>query len=224
MQHANTLIKQRKNFFPYELMYALSSPAFSDSITWTHDGKSFFFLNYDEFAQKYNNIIRGRTGTIRYATFRRRLNRWGFRMNPQQDPNRGAFFHDLFQKDDPNLCGSIVYNEVSQTIPKESETTDGIHDNDEHTDNLTNIQSPSHAMEINVEDREHLGRMIAIEESILHVNILIRKRLQEMHRPVNDELSIYGFTYPFNFQEYNTRFIPDNEYLFAFTHSQRPYR
>lgn len=212
-------------------MYTLSSPAFTDCITWTHDGKAFFFLNYDKFAQKYNNICRGRTGTIRYATFRRRLNRWGFRMNLQQGPTRGAFSHELFRRDDPELCGNIVYSEASQPICQESRTNDDIHESYEHTNNLTNEQSLSRDIAMNVENIAHLSRMIAIEELTLHAEISIYKRLQELHRPIHYnteqltsyELGIYGATSPFGLQEHNTRAVLDNEYLFAWTHSHLPF-
>lgn len=106
----------------------LADPAVRDVISWLPQGKSFVVLRPDVFAANVlpryfapegSNSLNarpatGKDGTVKkaqgvhkYPSFTRKLNRWGFRQI-SRGPDAGAFCHELFQRDDPELCRGMV--------------------------------------------------------------------------------------------------------------------
>ncbi len=117
-----------KEIFPMKLHALLSDPAVQDVISWLPQGKSFVVLRPDVFASRVlpqyfapegSNSLnarssKGKNGTVKkaqgvhkYPSFTRKLNRWGFRQI-SRGPDAGAFCHDLFQRDAPELCRGMV--------------------------------------------------------------------------------------------------------------------
>jgi hypothetical protein len=117
-----------KEIFPMKLHALLADPAVRDVISWLPQGKSFVVLRPDVFASSVlpryfapegSNSLNarpaaGKDGTIKktqgvhkYPSFTRKLNRWGFRQI-SRGPDAGAFCHDLFQRDAPELCRGMV--------------------------------------------------------------------------------------------------------------------
>lgn len=120
-----------KEMFPMRLHALLSDPTVRDVISWLPHGKSFVVLRPDVFANQVlpryfapegSNSLNAKTTTMfgkdgslqtknkgvhKYPSFTRKLNRWGFRQI-SRGPDAGAFCHELFQRDDPDLCRGMV--------------------------------------------------------------------------------------------------------------------
>lgn len=123
-----------REMFPMRLHALLADPTVRDVISWLPHGRSFVVLRPDIFAThvlpryfapegsnslnaKFLNAVPadGTSGVIlsqmkgvhKYPSFTRKLNRWGFRQI-SRGPDSGAFCHDLFQRDDPELCRGMV--------------------------------------------------------------------------------------------------------------------
>eukprot|EP00573_Skeletonema_grethae_P012628 CAMPEP_0201707144 /NCGR_PEP_ID=MMETSP0578-20130828/50812_1 /ASSEMBLY_ACC=CAM_ASM_000663 /TAXON_ID=267565 /ORGANISM="Skeletonema grethea, Strain CCMP 1804" /LENGTH=465 /DNA_ID=CAMNT_0048195695 /DNA_START=121 /DNA_END=1518 /DNA_ORIENTATION=- len=117
-----------KEIFPMKLHALLSDPAVQDVISWLPQGKSFVVLRPDVFASRVlpqyfapegsnslnarsskgkNGAVKKAQGVHKYPSFTRKLNRWGFRQI-SRGPDAGAFCHDLFQRDAPELCRGMV--------------------------------------------------------------------------------------------------------------------
>eukprot|EP00986_Skeletonema_menzelii_P007755 scaffold3074_cov129-Skeletonema_menzelii.AAC.4 len=114
-----------KEIFPMKLHALLADPAVHDVISWLPQGKSFVVLRPDVFAARVlpqyfspegSNSLNARPatgkngktqGVHKYPSFTRKLNRWGFRQI-SRGPDAGAFCHDLFQRDAPELCRGMV--------------------------------------------------------------------------------------------------------------------
>lgn len=117
-----------KEIFPMKLHALLADPAVRDVISWLPQGKSFVVLRPDVFASRVlpryfapegSNSLNARPaagkdginnkaqGVHKYPSFTRKLNRWGFRQI-SRGPDAGAFCHDLFQRDAPELCRGMV--------------------------------------------------------------------------------------------------------------------
>ncbi len=120
--------------FPMRLHALLADPTVRDVITWLSHGRSFVVLRPNVFAThvlpRYfapegSNSLNARfssanptdgnlvtmmsqtKGVHKYPSFTRKLNRWGFRQI-SRGPDSGAFCHDLFQRDVPELCRGMV--------------------------------------------------------------------------------------------------------------------
>ena len=111
--------KVRKNFFPYKLMEILSSPFFSDCVTWTRGGKSFFISDPDKFPEKYAAFYK-KKNSPRKESFIRKLNRWGFKMELSRGPYCGSYSHPLFRQDEPWLCTNMACNKKRSCFESES--------------------------------------------------------------------------------------------------------
>jgi len=92
--------------FPEKLMDILSLEITSHIITWLPHGKSFIFLDQDQFAQ---DLIPSYFGKCQFASFLRKLYRWGFRQIVK-GPDAGSYFHPLFQRDNRPLCKFLTCN------------------------------------------------------------------------------------------------------------------
>mmetsp|Transcript_17330 Transcript_17330/g.29881 ORF Transcript_17330/g.29881 Transcript_17330/m.29881 type:complete len:544 (+) Transcript_17330:214-1845(+) len=122
-----------KEVFPMRLHALLSDPTVRDVISWLPHGKSFVVLRSDVFATRVlpryfapegSNSLNAKTATVvgkdgslqiknkspgvhKYPSFTRKLNRWGFRQI-SRGPDAGAFCHEMFQRDNPDLCRGMV--------------------------------------------------------------------------------------------------------------------
>jgi hypothetical protein len=91
---------QRRKNFPEKLMDLLNMPAAEHIVCWLPHGKSFMIVRPKMFA---TDIMPSYFRQAKYASFTRKLNRWGFRQ-VTKGPEHGAFHHDLFQRGKPILC------------------------------------------------------------------------------------------------------------------------
>lgn len=93
-----------KTAFPEILMEILAHAEQHESvariITWLPDGTAFIIFEPEVFA---NEVLPQFLPKCRYTSFTRKLNRWGFKQLTK-GPERGAFRHELFRRDDPLLC------------------------------------------------------------------------------------------------------------------------
>ncbi|KAL9183882.1 hypothetical protein ACHAXT_004738 [Thalassiosira profunda] len=113
-----------KEAFPLKLHALLADPAVRDAAAWLPHGRAFVVLRPDAFASQVlpryfapegSNSLNSKAaqtkhasqGVHKYPSFTRKLNRWGFRQ-VSRGPDAGAFTHELFQRDQPQLCRGMV--------------------------------------------------------------------------------------------------------------------
>jgi hypothetical protein len=109
-----------KEIFPRRLFRILSDPSICDIITWLPHGRAFVILKTDELAEtvlpKYfpescataqSASKSSKSQTCKYPSFTRKLNRWGFRQ-VTRGPDSGAFHHNFFNREEPDLCLKMV--------------------------------------------------------------------------------------------------------------------
>lgn len=103
-----------KEIFPQRLMHILSQASISDIISWLPHGRAFVIVRPGELAETIlptyfpegkRNV--GKPSSCKYPSFTRKLNRWGFRLL-SRGPDSGAFHHELFRRDEPELCLRMV--------------------------------------------------------------------------------------------------------------------
>jgi len=138
-----------REMFPMRLHALLADPTVRDIITWLPHGRSFVVLRPDVFAThvlpryfapegsnslnakvphavaadgNLSTVMSQMKGVHKYPSFTRKLNRWGFRQI-SRGPDSGAFCHDLFQRDDPELCRGMVCQK-SRKSKNSSRTSD----------------------------------------------------------------------------------------------------
>ncbi len=87
------------------------------TISWTPDGRALIIRDHNEFANSILPLIFGTKG--RFASFTRKLYRWGFRqkvtkvkkggppISRGQTPGVKIFFHKFFQRDNKKLLGGL---------------------------------------------------------------------------------------------------------------------
>mmetsp|Transcript_402 Transcript_402/g.791 ORF Transcript_402/g.791 Transcript_402/m.791 type:complete len:499 (-) Transcript_402:223-1719(-) len=123
--------KSGKETFPRRLHALLNDSSVSDVISWIPHGKSFVVIRPDVFAThvlpRYftpegsnSPNARGNGGSApqcvhKYPSFTRKLNRWGFRQ-VSRGPDAGAFYHELFLRDDPEKCLGMVCQKSRKSI------------------------------------------------------------------------------------------------------------
>ncbi|KAL7530962.1 hypothetical protein ACHAWF_003579 [Thalassiosira exigua] len=123
-----------KESFPLRLHALLADPSVRDVISWLPHGRSFVVLRPDVFATRVlplyfapegSNSLNAKAATVigkdgnlqvkdlaargvhKYPSFTRKLNRWGFRQI-SRGSDAGAFCHELFRGDQPELCRGMV--------------------------------------------------------------------------------------------------------------------
>lgn len=90
--------------FPLKLMKVLSNKDFEHIVTWMPSGKSFSIVDSKAFVAE---ILPGHFKSAKYASFTRKLHRWGF-MRHYRGEEAGAFYHHLFQKDRLDLVEQMT--------------------------------------------------------------------------------------------------------------------
>ena len=208
----------RKNFFPYKLMNILSSPLFADCITWKHDGTAFIFLDHDKFAQKYQTIFApdknddkndtaaapassSSSLSSKRSTFRRKLNRWGFKMHLKRDANYGMYSHKYFRRDSPKLCEKMTCEKYNISISCDSSNSNSYsyshnhshssshkkrhvsdiyetNDIDHHQGDQVAMEQPVQRMQVSYDAERYVSN--ALENKLSLVNVLIYEKLHNI--------------------------------------------
>jgi len=88
--------------FPEIVMQMISDEQNSSLIRWTRDGKAFVITNRKKLAETLLPLY-FKKQTIKYRSFTRRLNRWGF-VCCISSQDTCIYSHPLFQRDRPDLC------------------------------------------------------------------------------------------------------------------------
>merc|ERR1711862_768046 len=91
--------------FPKKLMKMLSRNDWNDIISWAPGGKSFKIHDREKFMKVLCPTYYFEE--TKYDSFRRKLNRWGFKILKDGD-DAGAFHHEYFLRDNPSLCSKIT--------------------------------------------------------------------------------------------------------------------
>lgn len=81
-------------------MNIIADERFSDVIGWLPHGKGFVIYKKKKFAVE---VLPAFFKKSKFTSFTRKLNRWGF-VRVTRGPETGAYYHDLFRKDDLRLC------------------------------------------------------------------------------------------------------------------------
>ena len=108
-------------FFPEHLMEILSVPELRDILHWLPDGEAFVVAN----TQKFESYVLPHhfQQNVKYASFTRKLNRWGFRQI-LKGPKSGSFFHKSFCRDKPLLCLTMTCCRASsENVNKKKKTS-----------------------------------------------------------------------------------------------------
>jgi len=110
--------KLKNMCFPEILMEVLSDDLNSDSISWLPHGLAFKMTNSKNISKR---IIPKYFKTIKYSSFIRMINRWGFVRNTM-GVNKGAYTHKLFQRENPKLCKQMTLKKAVKPTRKVSPT------------------------------------------------------------------------------------------------------
>jgi len=110
--------KLKKMCFPEILMEVLSDDQNSDSISWLPHGLAFKMTNSKHISKR---IIPKYFKTIKYSSFIRTINRWGF-VRITMGVNKGAYTHKLFQRENPKLCKQMTLKKAVKPTRKVSPT------------------------------------------------------------------------------------------------------
>lgn len=81
-------------------MNILADERYADVIGWLPHGKGFLIFKKKRFAVE---VLPAYFKKSKFTSFTRKLNRWGF-VRVTRGPETGAYYHDLFRKDDLRLC------------------------------------------------------------------------------------------------------------------------
>lgn len=96
--------KRRAKTFPVKLMETLMAHYDERYVAWLSDGRSFVVIQPDEFI----NVIYSQTfKNSKYASFVRKLNRWGF-ARLTSGTGTDCFYHPLFQRDRIDLAAQML--------------------------------------------------------------------------------------------------------------------
>jgi hypothetical protein len=92
--------KRRAKTFPVLLMETITAHYNEDIVSWLPDGRSFVIVNPDLFVDA---ILKKTFKDCKYASFVRKLNRWGFARITTH-----CFYHPLFQRKRVDLCAQML--------------------------------------------------------------------------------------------------------------------
>mmetsp|Transcript_28537 Transcript_28537/g.57226 ORF Transcript_28537/g.57226 Transcript_28537/m.57226 type:complete len:224 (+) Transcript_28537:113-784(+) len=84
--------------FPKKLHGILSNPQFHHIISWMPHGRSWRVSDKDAF----NKVVCKQYLRIKYETFMKNINSWGFRRIKKKGNDFGSYYHPCFQRDCPN--------------------------------------------------------------------------------------------------------------------------
>jgi HSF-type DNA-binding len=96
--------KRRTKSFPEKLLSSMMAHGVNeDAVAWLPDGKSFVVVNADEFVQQ---ILRPTFKECKYASFVRKLHRWGF-VRLTSGTGTDCFHHPFFQNGRLDLAAKL---------------------------------------------------------------------------------------------------------------------
>jgi len=105
--------------FPQRLHDVLSRTEAQSAVVWTTDGLHFLIISPRQFV---SSVLPKYFKQTKFASFTRKLNRWGFR-RISSGPNVGAYCNKLFQRDNPSLSLQMrCLDAVAKYSTNESET------------------------------------------------------------------------------------------------------
>lgn len=95
-------------------MKVLSTKEFEHIITWMPSGNSFSIVEPKAFVA---DILPDHFKSAKYASFTRKLHRWGF-MRHYRGEEAGGFYHKLFKKDRRDLVEQMTCHKVELQAPR----------------------------------------------------------------------------------------------------------
>uniref|UniRef100_A0A7S2HX23 HSF-type DNA-binding domain-containing protein n=1 Tax=Helicotheca tamesis TaxID=374047 RepID=A0A7S2HX23_9STRA len=118
--------EERKNkplAFPQKLMQVLSFEEYSNMITWLPHGRSFAIINPRDFVSV---VLPAHFKRVKYSSFTRKLHRWGFKRETRGE-EAGAFYHELFHRDNAELCTKMSMSKSKCDHCNHVETIEKMH-------------------------------------------------------------------------------------------------
>mmetsp|Transcript_27655 Transcript_27655/g.45738 ORF Transcript_27655/g.45738 Transcript_27655/m.45738 type:complete len:292 (-) Transcript_27655:111-986(-) len=88
----------------HEMLRTCVSEGKENIVSWLPDGDAFKVHNVPEFV---GNILPSFFKQTKYKSFQRQLNLWGFE-RLTSGPDKGAYYHKQFLRDDPSLCRHLT--------------------------------------------------------------------------------------------------------------------
>jgi hypothetical protein len=108
--------------FPFKLHAMLEDAEKHGSehiVSWLATGNAFIVRKVPEFVTQ---ILPNWFKQTKYKSFQRQLNLWGFE-RVQSGPDKGAYFHPQFLRDNPDLCQHLTRQRAKKTSPPNGSTT-----------------------------------------------------------------------------------------------------
>ncbi|KAL7515860.1 hypothetical protein ACHAWX_000933 [Stephanocyclus meneghinianus] len=105
--------------FASKLHAILANRNWNKTVTWLTSGKAFCIMDKEEFTQK---ILPKYFRESKFESFSRRVKRWGFRKVSTTGTHQLIYYHDLFQRDRPDLC-VLMNGRAGQKIKNGSDDT-----------------------------------------------------------------------------------------------------
>jgi hypothetical protein len=96
--------KRRAKTFPVKLMETLMANYDERYVAWLPDGRSFVIIHPEQFV---NKVLTNTFKNSKYASFVRKLNRWGF-ARLTSGTGTDCFYHPLFQRDRMDLAAQML--------------------------------------------------------------------------------------------------------------------
>jgi hypothetical protein len=102
-QKMQDMKKKRAKSFPEKLLEAMMEHSDEEAVAWLPDGKSFVVVNPDLFC---NDILNQVFKESKYASFVRKLHRWGF-VRLTSGTGTDCFHHPMFQRNRKEMAAKI---------------------------------------------------------------------------------------------------------------------
>ena len=108
--------KKRSRTFPEKLMAAMIEHDDERAVAWLPDGKSFVIVNPDLFV---NEVLQGDFKQAKYASFVRKLHRWGF-TRLTSGTGTDCFHHPQFNRNFPDWTSRITCVPMKEAAAREA--------------------------------------------------------------------------------------------------------
>ena len=105
--------------FPWKLHEMLKSCTAKDKeniASWVSNGRAFRVHDIRTFVSEILPLFFNQT---KYKSFQRQLNLWGFQ-RVQSGPQRGAYSHNFFLREEPTLCSRLTRQKSKKLVPTDS--------------------------------------------------------------------------------------------------------
>jgi hypothetical protein len=114
--------KRRAKTFPVKLMETLMTHYDERYFAWLPDGRSFVIINPERFIE---DIVCQTFKNSKYASFVRKLNRWGF-ARLTSGSGTDCFYHPLFQRDRLDLAAQMLCMPRTDSVSAKKRAEKGI--------------------------------------------------------------------------------------------------